>query len=166
MRELPTEATVLLGELAALVERGLQPGEERGFGRSLAHWDRRRGLASALAETFDLDAKIDLPIEPRPGDPGALGDALEGDHGSGALELADGLNGFRRVSSLRRFAARMIRRCCQDASEEPPGVSSSAKALMIFSRFLATWRFISTMRVCPLASAAVMISTTCSWCCR
>lgn len=95
MRELPTQATVLFGELAALAERGLQPGEERGVGRSLAHWDRRGGLASALAETFDLDAKIGLPIEPRPGDPGALCNALEGDHGSGALELADGLNGFR-----------------------------------------------------------------------
>jgi len=52
-------------------------------------------VAGALAETFDLDAEIDLPIEPRPGDPGALGNALECDHSSSALELANGLNGLR-----------------------------------------------------------------------
>jgi len=39
VRELPTQATVLFGELAALVDCGLQPGEERGVGRSLVDRD-------------------------------------------------------------------------------------------------------------------------------
>src|SRR3954469_16207386 len=75
--------------------RGLQSPQQRGVGGALPVGNRsacRRWVASG-AEAFDLGPQVWLVVEPGPGDPGFLGDGVDGDPRSGLVHAAQGRGG-------------------------------------------------------------------------